>query len=73
MYNNDDIFPTRDKVKNKRNRTLQHGPTSAGLNVIEISEIMGISHQRVTQILQGALAKMRKNIKLNGLTREDFI
>jgi len=43
-----------------------------GMSMDSIAELLGVSRQRVEQILSGAMRKLRKEMKLNGYTFEDF-
>lgn len=44
-----------------------------GLTMKEIAEEIGVSPQRVEQILKEALAKMKNKLKRKGLTKGDFL
>ena len=41
--------------------------SSGGLTCYEIADKLGVSHQRVQQILVKALGKMKKQMQLNGI------
>ena len=43
------------------------------MTVQEIAQVLGVSHQRVTQLEQKALKKIRKQLKQHNLTYEDII
>lgn len=43
------------------------------MRVEEIADTLGISHQRVTQLEQSALKKIRKALALHNITYEDLL
>lgn len=55
------------------NKHKKYKPKFDGLTYQEIGDIMDISRERVRQILEGALVKIRKEMKRKNLTFEDLM